>query len=178
MNYRFPLPKVALLATGVIGLTFLGGLNVMTAEEKATPAVAQKKDEKKGDRKLEFLLVWGTAEPSTIANLKPLDVATAKKLGMFKWKHYYVVTNVTSTVPMNKEPAKEIDEKTIPKIRLSDKCEIQVRDVGSPRIEVIVWGKGKKIKKITDKVTKQDSLTIAGDAENDCGWFILIKEVD
>src|SRR5262245_34535068 len=178
MNYRFPLPGAAILAAGVIGLTFLGDPDVISAEEKATPAIVQKKDEKKGDRKLEFQLVWGTAEPSAIANLKPLDVPTTKKLGMFKWKHYYVVTNVTATVALNREPAKEVDEKTIPKIRLSDKCEIQVRDVGSPRIEVIVWGKGKKIKKITDKVTKQDSLTIAGDAENDCGWFILIKEID
>ena len=37
---------------------------------------------------------------------------------------------------------------------------------------------GKHVRKITEKITKQDSLVIAGDDKNDCAWFILIREID
>lgn len=120
------------------------------------------------DIKLEIQLVWGTnAEGSPNANHTPVEPAVAKKLSMFKWKNYFRVSRQEVTVP----------SRSTKKIALSEKCEIEIKELEGPRIEVNVYGKGKHVKKITESISKQNSLTIAGDDKNDCAWFIIIKEL-
>ena len=119
--------------------------------------------------KLEVQLVWGTNDPgSPNADHKPLDSVTAKKLRIFKWKNYFTVNREIVSLP-HRVPRK---------LRLSDQCEIELKNLGNQRYEVDIWGEGKHVKKIKEKVTKEDLLTIAGDDKNDCAWFILVKEVE
>ena len=120
------------------------------------------------DLKLDVRLVWGTdLEQSPNPEHKPLDAATAKKLGIFKWKKYFMVNRKQVDVPSG--GAK--------KVRLSPECEIEIRDLQGPMVEVNIYGKGKHVKKIVEKISREDLLTIAGDDKNDCAWFILIKEL-
>lgn len=117
------------------------------------------------DSKLEVLLVWGTNDESSSKH-KPLEASLAKKLGMFKWKKYYTVNR------------KEIALTAAPKkTRLSSRCEIKVKQLEDERYEINVFGEGKHVRKITERITRQDSLVIAGDDKNDCAWFILIREI-
>ena len=120
------------------------------------------------DSKLEIQLVWGTNDDSSSdPKHKPLEVSLAKKLGMFKWKKYFTVNQrEVSLVPQ-----------TAQKIKLSARCEIEIKQLEGQRYQINVYGEGKHLKKITEKITKQDALTIAGDDKNDCGWFILIREI-
>ena len=118
------------------------------------------------DSKLEVQLVWGTNDDSSNPEYKPLEAPLAKKLGMFKWKNYFTVTRKEISLSAN----------TPNKVRLSPKCEIEVKHLDGPRYEINVFGQGKHVRKITEKITKQDSLVIAGDDKNDCAWFILIRE--
>jgi hypothetical protein len=118
--------------------------------------------------KLEVQLVWGTNDDSSSnPDHKPLEASLAKKLGMFKWKNYFTVNR------------KEISlaAKAPHKVRLSPKSEIEVRHLDGARYEINVFGEGKHVRKITEKVTREDSLVIAGDDKNDCGWFILIRQI-
>lgn len=119
------------------------------------------------ESKLEVQLVWGTNDDSSSnQNHKPLEESLAKKLGMFKWKNYFTVATKEVSISAN---APE-------KVRLSSKCEIEVKHLKGSRYEINVFGEGKHVRKITEKITKQDSLVIAGDDKNDCAWFILIRE--
>lgn len=124
-------------------------------------------DIRAADPKLDVQLVWGTNDDSSSnPDHKPLDTPLVKKLGMFKWKNYFTVNRKEVSLSANAPQ----------KIRLSPKCEIEVKHVGGPRYEINVFGQGKHVRKITEKITKQDSLVIAGDDKNDCAWFILIRE--
>ena len=120
------------------------------------------------DPKLEVQLVWGTnGESSPDKNHKALDPALAKKLGMFKWKKYFTVNR--EEISLTPHGAQ--------KIRLSPQCEVEIKQIEGPRYEINVFGKGKHVRKIIEKITKEDSLVIAGDDKNDCAWIILIREI-
>ncbi len=116
------------------------------------------------DSKLEVHLVWGTNDEGTSKH-KSLEPLLAKKLGMFKWKKYYTVNR--KEIALDQDPQK---------ISLSKKCDIKVKQLDEHRYEINVYGEGKHVRKITEKITKEDSLVIAGDDKNDCAWFILIRE--
>ena len=116
--------------------------------------------------KLEVQLVWGTNdEASPDVKHKPLEESLAKKLGMFKWKKYFVVNR-------QDVPATSIAQK----IKLSEQCEIEIKNIEDSRYEINVFGKGKHVLKKTGKITRGAPFVIAGDDKNDCAWFILIRE--
>lgn len=116
---------------------------------------------------LEVQLVWGTNDDSSSdPKHKPLEAPLAKKLGMFKWKNYFTVNRQKLSLSGGTEK----------KIRLSKRCEIEVKHLDGHRYEINVFGEGKHVRKIIEKITTEDSLVIAGDDKNDCGWFILIRE--
>jgi hypothetical protein len=120
------------------------------------------------DSKLEIRLIWGTdAESSPNPKHTLLEAPLAKKLGMFKWKRYFTVNR--------KEVS--LDDQKAQKVRLSQQCEVEVKHLSDHRYEINIYGKGKHVRKITEKITHQDSLAIAGDAKNDSAWFILIREL-
>ncbi|MEO6183204.1 MAG: hypothetical protein ABIP71_08940 [Verrucomicrobiota bacterium] len=119
------------------------------------------------ETKLEVQLVWGTNdETSPDAKHKPLEEALAKKLGMFKWKKYFVVNR--QLIPVSS---------TAKKVQLSEKCEIEIKNIEGSRYEINVFGKGKHVLKKTGKITNGPPFVIAGDDKNDCAWFILIREI-
>ncbi len=119
------------------------------------------------DTKLEVQLIWGTnGESSPDKNHKVLDPALSKKLGMFKWKKYFTVNR--EEISLTSHGAQ--------KIRLGQ-CEVAIKQIEGSRYEINVFGKGKHVRKITEKITKEDSLAIAGDDKNDCAWIILIREI-
>lgn len=116
--------------------------------------------------KLEVQLVWGTNdETPPDAKHKPLEESLAKKLGMFKWKKYFVVNRTVIPVSL-----------TAQKVKLSEKCEIEIKNIEGSRYEINVFGKGKHVLKKTGKITSDPPFVIAGDDKNDCAWFILIRE--
>ncbi|MBA4146823.1 MAG: hypothetical protein H0X66_01825 [Verrucomicrobia bacterium] len=155
MNRRSFLPKYLLwTACLTVGLYLAGSVAGFSAD--------------KTGKKIDIQLVWGTnEEKSPDETHKRLSAQETKKLRMFKWKHYFLVKRATVIIKPD-VPTKK---------RLSEECEVQLKDVGNSMLEVELWGKGKLTRKIKEKVTKEDSVTIAGDAANDSAWLILIKEV-
>lgn len=155
MNRRSYLSKCLLWTACLTAVIYLAGAVVGFAADKT-------------GRKIELQLVWGTnEEKSPDETHERLDSKQAKKLRMFKWKHYFLV---------NKSIV-EVKPDAPNKTRLSEHCEVQLKDLSNSMLEVELWGKGKLTRKIKEKVTKEDSVTIAGDAANDSAWLILIKEV-
>jgi hypothetical protein len=141
-------------------LSVIGCLLIMAFAGEAKVSAA--------NSKLEVQLVWGTNDDSSSdPKHKPLEESLAKKLGMFKWKNYFTVKR--QEVSLSGHAPK--------KFRLSKRCEIEAKHLSGDRYEVNVFGEGKHVRKIIEKITKEDSLVIAGDDKNNCGWFILIREI-
>ena len=59
---------------------------------------------------------------------------------------------------------------------MSKECVIEVKDVGDSRVEVTLIGKGKVANKTTKPFPKGEVLIFAGDSENKCAWFVVIKQ--
>src|SRR5437764_3184134 len=99
------------------------------------------------DLKFEAQLIWGTNEKeSPNPKHKPVSPEMRKKLESLanKWANYFVVTNTSFTVPVN-------GAKRVP---LSEKCAIEVKDLGHSAIEVSHFGKGKEVWKGKQSLAK------------------------
>lgn len=111
-------------------------------------------------------LVWGANDDKPDEPLKEVDSNLKEKLtAVFKWKHYYVVTNQTVAVAQG-----------LPKrLKLSKKCEIEVQNLGKSWIEVQLFGEGKLVNKVKQPVIPPELLVIAGDDKNNTAWFVVLN---
>ena len=119
------------------------------------------------DLKLEARLIWGTNdETSPNPDHKPVDAKTTAILSKaFKWKKYFLV---------NSERV-DVASRSTKKVKLSDHSSVDIRELEGDKIELKVFGKGKVVRTITEPLAKEGTVVIAGDAQNDCAWFIIIK---
>src|SRR5690242_8594926 len=98
-----------------------------------------------GESTFQVQLVWGTnGEKPKDKPLKDVDPKLQDKLkGLFKWGKYYEVSS--KPLPVPKDNASQ-------KLKLSEKCEIQIQDLGNSRIEIRLFGEGKPVVKRTQPV--------------------------
>jgi len=117
--------------------------------------------------KMEAKLVWGSNEPSK--DHKPVDAAIAEKLkACFKWNYYYMINTVVQDIPSRETR----------KLKVSDQCMLEITELEGPKIEVKVIGKGVPVSKTVKQIVKGESITIGGDAENKCAWFIVLTQLE
>ena len=136
----------------------------------AAGLVAEVENALAGERSAAFqaTLVWGTNDPQPAdSKLKPVDGEVAEKLGKlpFKWKYYYAVNRETFAVN-SREP------KTV---AMSDECEIVVKTLDDDSVELALRGKGKKVGKVTQKLTGKQMLVTGGNCENLTAWFVVLS---
>lgn len=111
-------------------------------------------------------LVWGTNGPKPKdKDLKDVTTELAPKLPMFKWEKYYEVSAKNLSVPK---------DGTSEKLKLSDKCEVQIQDQGTARIELRLFGEGKPVVKHTHPVVPGEMIVLGGDSKNDTAWFVVL----
>jgi hypothetical protein len=120
-----------------------------------------------GDSAYQVQLVWGTnGEKPKDKPLKDVDPKLQDKLkGLFKWGKYYEVSS--QALPVPKEAASQ-------KLKLSEKCEVQVQDLGGSRIEIRLFGEGKPVVKRTQAVVPGELIILGGDSENNTAWFVVL----
>src|SRR5437870_5647479 len=95
-----------------------------------------------GDLKFETQLLWGTNDKtSPDPKHKPVEPDIAKKLKdlPLKWAHYFVVKRISFEVPPG----------GLKRAPLSEKCELEVKDLGRSKVEVTHFGKGQAVWKGT-----------------------------
>jgi hypothetical protein len=124
------------------------------------------------EMKIETQLVWGTNDPqSPDSKHKLVDQEIQKKLDELplKWANYFQICKKRFQVPQS--GAK--------KVTISDKCEIEVRDIDGKKMEVSLIGKnGETVLKRTQPLPKGDILVLGGNAPNATAWFVTLKRVE
>ncbi len=124
------------------------------------------------DLKLRGQLIWGTneAKPQD-GSCADVDPALKARLSrVFKWEHYYQIRALDIVVkPGNPQ-----------RVRMSDKCELELRQVDDFTLEVKLFGEGKLAKTIRQSIQalRQGELAIlAGDSKERYGdaWFVVLS---
>jgi len=122
--------------------------------------------------RLEILLVWGTDDPvSPDPNHRPLDADMVRRLKRqpFRWKSYFLVSRQTVEVA---------DGETKSKITMSKRCVLDVKNLGTNRVEVRLHGDGKPVSVHRETLPMHQVLVLSGDAGNETGWLVIVHRVD
>ena len=123
------------------------------------------------DLKLKAQLIWATDEEKPRdQKLNDLDPKLANKLRRFKWKHYWEVT-AKETAPVTTRTQR---------IKMSEKCETELKKVDENTIEVKFYGEGKLVNtsRLPIKSFCQgEYLVIGGDdkEKRDNAWFVVFS---
>jgi hypothetical protein len=121
--------------------------------------------------KLETQLIWGTNDPqSPDPKHKPVEPGVRRKLGELplKWTNYFEV----------KRKGFEVAPAGTTKVPLSEKCALEVKNLGHSMIEVALIGKGKEVAKRTQKLPKGETLVLGGNAPNATAWLVVLKRLE
>jgi len=123
--------------------------------------------ESKGELKFEVKLIWGTnGEKPPDKNLKEVEPRIKEALKRpFKWENYFEVTQKQLSV----------GSKMTQRVRLSDKCEVEVQNLGNSSVRIKLLGEGKCVDTRTVPITPGKLITIAGEDKNDTAWFVVLK---
>ncbi len=119
-----------------------------------------------GESGYQVQLIWGTnGEKPKDKPLKDVDPQLQKKLkGVFKWKNYFEVNSKPLSVPKN----------TAQRLTLSEKCDIEVEDLGHSRAEVRLFGEGTLVVKKAQTVVPGEMIVLAGNSKDDTAWFVVL----
>ena len=122
-----------------------------------------------GDLQFQVHLVWATDDPKPPAgkDYKPVEPEIRQQIKALKWKNYYEVRHIDFALAPGSNK----------KISISDKCSIEVKDLGNSNVEVLLIGKGKEVAKVKQALRKGEILVPAGDAPNETAWLAILKRV-
>jgi len=90
--------------------------------------------------RVETRLIWGTNDKqSPEPKHKSIDTPLTQRLAkVFTWRNYFEVNRKEASIPLN----------ATRKFELSEKCHIEVKNLGHTRVEVKLFGSGKLLSKI------------------------------
>jgi hypothetical protein len=122
--------------------------------------------------RLKSQLIWGTNDDKPKSGaLKDVDPKLRERLSrVFKWKNYFEVKSEQPTVKPGETK----------RVKMSDKCELELRVVDDFTLEVKLYGEGKLTKTVRQSVQalRQGELSVlAGDSKEKYGdaWFVVLS---
>lgn len=128
-------------------------------------------DVQAGDLKFEAHLVWGADQTKEArAGCKPVQPEIQNKLRELplKWTQYFEVKRTNFFVA---------DKSTI-KVAMSEKCDVEVKNLAGSNVEVTLFGKGKEVMKRKQSLPKGEMLVLGGNAPNATAWLVILKRIE
>ena|ERR1041385_4160370 len=125
----------------------------------------------KPDKKIEIQLLWGTdAAKSPNPAHKPVEADIQRRLrsSPLKWTNYFLVKKMTVSVPRRQATRQPI----------SDKCAIEIQDLGNTMLELSFYGKDKKVEKRKQALPRGDVFVYSGNAPGTNAWLLVLKRLD
>jgi hypothetical protein len=119
------------------------------------------------DLQLEAKLIWGSNDPADKIKHKTIeDQKLSSTLhNNFKWANYFEITNKAIAIPQDK----------VGTLQMSEKCKLEVKNLGSSRIEVKCIGNGKTVSKGQHSLPPGKWVALGGSDKNHTAWFIALK---
>jgi hypothetical protein len=121
--------------------------------------------------KVEAILVWGTNDSkSPNPRHKPVDEDVQKKLKELplKWTHYFEENRRQMELPAGQAKREG----------LSDRCAVEVKNLGQSKAEISLIGKGEPVVKRMQDLPKGETLVLGGNAPNATAWLVVLKRVE
>ncbi len=124
------------------------------------------------DLKLQAFLLWGTddTKPPEGKNYQPANAEIRQKLKELplKWANWFEVRRADFVVPQGGAKA----------VAISEKCQLNVRKLAGPELEVTLIGKGKEVVKRKQALPKGEMLVLGGNAPNSSCWLVVLKRIE
>ncbi len=122
--------------------------------------------------KLTSQLIWGTdgRKPDGL-KCRDLEPELKRRLGrVFKWKNYYEI----------RRKHLEVEGHKVQKVKMSEKCVLEIREKPSELLEVKLIGEGRLTKTTRQSIQalrKGELLVLAGDAKDNTAdaWFVVLS---
>jgi hypothetical protein len=123
-----------------------------------------------GALKFQVQLVWATddAKPPEGKNYRPVEREIRNQIKALKWKNYFEVKRIDFVLAPG----------SAQKVAISEKCQLDVKDLGNSYVEVVLIGKGKEVARVKQELRKGEILVPAGDAPNETAWLAILKRVE
>ena len=120
--------------------------------------------------KFQIQLVWATddAKPPAGKDYKPVEPGVRRQIKALKWKNYFEVRRLDFVVAPG----------ATKRVPISEKCELDVKDLGNSSVEVVLYGKGKEVARVKQALRKGEILVPGGDAPNETAWLAILKRVE
>jgi hypothetical protein len=117
------------------------------------------------DLRLEAKLIWGAnLGPAAVNHTLVAPPLAATLRDNFKWTNYYEITNLTALIPLNQSRD----------LRMSDRCTLKIKNLGSSLVAVDCIGQGKPVSKGTNSLP----CIYSGTNADDTAWFIRLRSLD
>jgi hypothetical protein len=124
-----------------------------------------------GDMKLDAQLLWGTddSKPPEGKHYTPVEPALKKKLKELplKWNNYFEV----------RKKSIEVAPGAVKREAMSDKCELEISNLGKDKVEVRLFGKGKQVMNRKQALPKGEILVLGGNAPNSTAWLVAVRRL-
>jgi hypothetical protein len=119
------------------------------------------------DLKLEAKLIWGSNDPTNKVQHPVVKDAklSAHLRRIFKWENYYEINTKSVSIPH----AKTSD------LQMSEKCKLEIKNLGGNRIDVSCIGKGKPVSRGTHSLSPGQWFVLGGNDKNNSAWFIVMR---
>ena len=120
--------------------------------------------------KLEAQLIWATNDKEDPnPKHKPVASEIREKLNQLplKWVNYFEVNKLPVEIPKGESR----------KVKLSDKCEVEIKNLDGSKVEVALLGKGDPVWKRIQSLPKGEILILGGNAPNDSAWLVALKRI-
>jgi hypothetical protein len=147
-------------------LSSLSLLSIMAASMVALTGAGIRPIQAAPENTFQVQLIWGTdGERPKDKPLKDVEPKLLEKLkGVFKWKNYYEVEQKSLTVPKQGSQ----------KLKMSEKCEIELQDLSASRIEIRLFGEGKLVVKKAQTVVPDEPIVLGGGGKDQTAWFVVL----
>lgn len=119
---------------------------------------------------MEARLIWATnGEKPKDADLKDIPPEFTKKFrSVFTWENYYQV----------KVHKKSFELGKVQKLKMSDKCRIDILFKDKEEVEIQLYGENKPLAKRKQKVVMGELIVMGGDCKgSDTAWFVVFKPI-
>jgi hypothetical protein len=124
------------------------------------------------DLKLQAFLLWGTddSKPPEGKAYQPANPEIRQKLKdlPLKWANWFEVRRKDFEVPQG----------VTKEVVMSEKCQVNVRKLAGPELEVSLIGKGKEVVKRRQSLPKGEMLVLGGNAPNSTAWVVVLKRIE